>query len=65
MIRGGKDIKLLNAQQQFEKDLRERITNANDSRMKWDAGNRMYRLFNSSIRESGALVFCMILFPVL
>ena len=61
MIRGGKDIKLLNAQQQFEKDLRERITNANDSRMKWDAGNRMYRLFNSSIRESGALVFIALL----
>ncbi len=61
MIRGEKDIKLLNAQQQFEKDLRERITSANDSRMKWDAGNRLYRLLNSAIRESGALVFIALL----
>ncbi len=61
MVRGGKDIKLVNAQEQFEKDLKERIIEANDSRMRWDAGNRKYRLFISAIRESGALLFIVLL----
>ncbi|SEA65416.1 ATP-binding cassette, subfamily B [Oribacterium sp. KHPX15] len=61
MVRGGKDIKLVNAQQQFESDLQESITNANDSRMKWDAGNRKYKLFISLVRESGALLFVALL----
>ena len=61
MVRGGKDIKLVNAQEQFEEDLRERITGANDSRMKWDAGNRKYRLFICVVRESGALIFIALL----
>ena len=61
MVRGGKDIKLVNAQQQFENDLKERITNANDSRMKWDADNRKYRLVIASVRESGALIFVALL----
>ena len=61
MVRGGKDIKLLNAEGQFESELKDRIVSANDSRMKWDAGNRRYRLVISGIREGGALAFIAIL----
>ncbi|SFI24028.1 ATP-binding cassette, subfamily B [Pseudobutyrivibrio sp. OR37] len=61
MVRGVKDIKLLNAEGQFERELKERIVGANDSRMKWDAVNRSYRLVISVIREGGALAFIAIL----
>ncbi len=61
MVRGGKDIKLVNSQKQFEKDLQKRITNANDSRMKWDGVNRRYRLVISGVREGGALLFIVLL----
>ncbi|WP_352398740.1 ABC transporter ATP-binding protein [[Clostridium] aminophilum] len=61
MVRGVKDIKLLNAEGHFESELKERIVSANDARMEWDAGNRRYRLVISGIRECGALLFIAIL----
>ena len=61
MVRGCKDIKMINAQEEFESELQVRVKDANDSRMKVDASNRKYSFIHSTVRQIGGLIFIALL----
>lgn len=51
LVRGAKDVKVLNAEQSFLKEAKERITNAQEWRLKMFMSNRKYNYGYNNIRD--------------
>ena len=61
MVRGAKDVKLMHNESVFEEELDQRISKANDTRMKRDGRSWKYRLFRLGVGHVGGFVFAALL----
>ena len=61
MVKGGRDVKLLNSESKFRDELALRITNANDKRMLMQDRAWRYRLTRLELGEVGYFIFIVLL----
>ncbi len=61
MVRGAKDVKLMHNEGMFERELGQRISAANDTRMKRDGRSWKYKLFRLGIGRVGGFAFAALL----
>lgn len=61
MVKGARDVKLLNSENRFRNELAERITDANDKRMYMQSRARKYRLTRQELGEFGYFIFIVLL----
>ena len=61
MVKGSKDVKLLNCEDRFREELTERINDANDKRMFMQGRSWKYRLTRMELGEVGYFVYILLL----
>ena len=61
MVKGARDVKLLNSESRFRDELAERINDANDKRMFMQHHAWMYRLTRLELGEFGYFIYIMLL----
>ena len=61
MVKGARDVKLLNSESRFRDELAERINDANDKRMFMQHHAWMYRLTRLELGEFGYFIYIVIL----
>lgn len=61
MVKGSRDVKLLNSERQFRDELAERINDANDKRMRMQNNAWKYRLTRLELGEIGYFIYIVLL----
>ena len=61
MVHGAKDVKLMHNESMFERELDQRITEANDTRMKRDGRSWKYKLIRWELAKVGGFLFAVLL----
>ena len=61
MVHGAKDVKLMHNESMFERELDQRITEANDTRMKRDGRSWKYKLLRWELAKVGGFLFAVLL----